>query len=211
MSDPKNEHDHEHDQGYFKHASAIVDEGAHIGEGTKVWHFSHVCAGARIGRGSTLGQNVYVAPTAVIGDGVKIQNNVSLYDGVVIDDHAFVGPSAVFTNVVNPRSEVSRKDEYRATRVGRGATIGANATVVCGHSIGEYAFVGAGAVVTSDVPPFALVVGVPARAVGWMCRCGLRLAVAATDADADAAAPAATARCACGRAYRLDADRLIEA
>ena len=187
---------------FFKHESAIVDDGAVIGEGTKVWHFSHVCKGARIGRGCSLGQNVYVAPTAVVGDGVKIQNNVSIYDGVVLEDGVFVGPSAVFTNVVNPRSEVSRKDEYRPTRVGRGATIGANATVVCGHAIGEYAFIGAGAVVTNDVLAYALMLGVPARAVGWMCRCGVRLAAQAGE----------SARCeACHAAYRREGERLVPA
>jgi UDP-2-acetamido-3-amino-2,3-dideoxy-glucuronate N-acetyltransferase len=160
---------------YWKHESAIVDEGAHVGEGTKIWHFTHVCAGARIGARCVLGQNVYVAPTAVIGDGVRVQNNVSIYDGVVLDDDVFVGPSAVFTNVATPRAFVSRKHAYAPTRVGRGATIGANATIVCGHAIGEHAFVGAGAVVTHDVAPYALVVGVPARPQGWVCRCGVRL------------------------------------
>src|SRR5207302_7650872 len=141
--------------------SALVDAGAVIGARTKIWHFCHVSAGARIGADCILGQNVYVAPSVVVGDGVKIQNNVSLYDGVVIDAHAFIGPSAVFTNVLNPRSEISRKDEYLPTRIGRGATIGANVTVVCGHDIGAYAFVGAGAVVTANVPAYALVFGVP--------------------------------------------------
>lgn len=186
---------------WFKHESAIVDEGASIGDATKVWHFCHVSAGARIGTGCTLGQNVYVAPTAVIGDRVRVQNNVSIYDGVMLDDDVFVGPSAVFTNVSNPRSEVPRKHEYQLTRVGAGATIGANATIVCGTTLGRYAFVGAGAVVTRDVPAFALVIGVPARQVGWMCRCGVRLALA------DAAA-----RCdACARIYRLQGDALGEA
>jgi UDP-2-acetamido-3-amino-2,3-dideoxy-glucuronate N-acetyltransferase len=186
---------------YYRHESAFVDDGAEIGEGTKVWHFCHVAGGARIGRGCSLGQNVYVAPTVVIGDGVRIQNNVSLYDGVIVEDHAFLGPSAVFTNVVNPRSEVARKSEYRPTRVGRGATIGANATVVCGHSLGDYAFLGAGAVLTHDLPSYALAVGVPARQVGWMCRCGVQLEVDATDG----------ARCsACERAYRFEGGRLCE-
>jgi UDP-2-acetamido-3-amino-2,3-dideoxy-glucuronate N-acetyltransferase len=160
---------------WTKHDSAYVDEGAVVGDGTKIWHFCHVSTGARIGAGCSLGQNVFVAATAVIGDRVRIQNNVSIYDGVVIEDDAFVGPSAVFTNVINPRSEVARKHEYKTTRVGAGATIGANATIVCGTTLGRYAFVGAGAVVTHDVAPFALAVGVPARAVGWMCRCGVRL------------------------------------
>ncbi|MFW5966684.1 MAG: acyltransferase [Persicimonas sp.] len=157
------------------HETAVVDEGAEIGEGTKVWHFCHVCAGAQIGKGCTLGQNVYVAGGAVVGDGVKIQNNVSIYDGVELADDVFVGPSAVFTNVVTPRAHVSRRDEFVSTRVERGATIGANATVVCGVTIGAYAFIGAGAVVTDDVAPHRLVVGNPARPTGWMCRCGERL------------------------------------
>lgn len=186
---------------YFKHDSAYVDEGAVVGEGTRIWHFSHVAGGARIGRGCTLGQNVYVAPTVIVGDGVRIQNNVSLYDGVVLEDQVFVGPSAVFTNVVNPRSEVSRKHEYRQTLARRGATIGANATVVCGHELGAYSFVGAGAVVTANVPDFALMVGVPARRLGWMCRCGERLNVEEK---------ASTCR-GCGRSYRLDGDLLCEA
>jgi UDP-2-acetamido-3-amino-2,3-dideoxy-glucuronate N-acetyltransferase len=190
--------------GYFRHESSFVDEGAIIGEETRIWHFCHVAAGARIGARCVLGQNVYVAPTVVIGDGVRVQNNVSLYDGVVVEDFAFLGPSAVFTNVVNPRSEVSRKHEYRETRVGRGATVGANATVVCGHRLGDYAFLGAGAVLTSDLPAHALAVGVPARQVGWMCRCGQRLAL-------DYAAGAGEVRCGdCGRGYRLEAGVLCE-
>ena len=157
------------------HPSAVIDPGAVIGDGTKIWHFSHVCSGARIGSNCTLGQNVYVAPTAVIGDRVKIQNNVSIFDGVTLEDDVFVGPSAVFTNVSNPRSEVSRKDSYLKTMVGAGATIGANATILCGLTLGRYAFVGAGAVVVHDVSPHTLVVGVPARRIGWSCRCGDRL------------------------------------
>ncbi|MGV3628262.1 MAG: acyltransferase [Betaproteobacteria bacterium] len=157
------------------HPSAIVDAGAQIGEGTRVWHWVHVCAGARIGRDCSLGQNVFVANKVVIGDNVKIQNNVSVYDDVILEDDVFCGPSMVFTNVINPRSHVPRKDEYLATVVKRGATLGANSTVVCGYTIGEYAFVGAGAVVTRDVPAHALVVGTPAKRIGWMCRCGERL------------------------------------
>ena len=160
---------------YWAHPTAIVDQPAQIGEGTKIWHFCHVMAGARIGARCVLGQNVFVAARAVLGNGCKIQNNVSLYDDVILEDDVFVAPSAVFTNVINPRSFIERKHEYRTTRVGRGASVGANATVVCGHDIGEYAFVGAGAVVTKEVAPFALVTGVPARQVGWMCRCGVRL------------------------------------
>lgn len=157
------------------HDTAIVDEGAVLGEGTRIWHWTHICGGARIGRNCSLGQNVYVANQVVIGDNVKIQNNVSVYDGVTLEDDVFCGPSMVFTNVVNPRSHVSRKHEYRRTIVRKGATIGANATIVCGHGIGAYAFVGAGAVITRDVPDYALMVGVPARQAGWICQCGTRL------------------------------------
>ncbi|QDG51720.1 N-acetyltransferase [Persicimonas caeni] len=161
---------------FYHHPTAIIDEGAEIGDDTKIWHFCHVMSGARIGERCVLGQNVYVGGTAVIGDGCKVQNNVSVYDGVCLDDDVFVGPSAVFTNVRHPRAHVSRKDEYEPTRVGRGATIGANATIVCGTRLGEYAFVGAGSVVTKDVPAHALVVGNPARQLGWACQCGERLA-----------------------------------
>jgi UDP-2-acetamido-3-amino-2,3-dideoxy-glucuronate N-acetyltransferase len=153
-----------------------VDEPCAIGAGTKIWHFSHVMAGARIGRDCNIGQNVVISPGVTVGERVKIQNNVSVYTGVTLDDDVFCGPSVVFTNVSNPRSHVSRKHEYQATLVGRGATLGANCTVVCGHHIGAYAFVAAGAVVTRDVPPFALVVGNPGRVRGWMCRCGVKLA-----------------------------------
>ena len=166
MTDPK---------GYFAHASAYIDDGAVIGEGSKIWHFSHVMPGAVIGARCNLGQNVVVMPRTRIGDNVKVQNNVSIYEGVTLEDDVFCGPSCVFTNVMNPRSHVSRKAEYRPTLVRRGASIGANATVVCGVTIGEYAFIGSGAVITQDVLPFALMVGVPARRVGWMCQCGVRL------------------------------------
>ena len=159
----------------FIHESSYVDDGASVGDGTKIWHFCHVMPGAIIGERCSLGQNVVVMPGTRIGDNVKIQNNVSIYEGVEIEDDVFCGPSMVFTNVINPRSAVSRKHEYQRTLVRRGATIGANATVVCGVTLGEYAFVGAGAVVTKDVGAFALVTGVPARQVGWMCRCGERL------------------------------------
>ena len=159
------------------HPSAIVDAGAQIGEETRIWHWVHVCAGARIGRGCSLGQNVFVANHVVIGDNVKIQNNVSVYEGVEIEDDVFCGPSMVFTNVYNPRSAVSRKDEYRSTVVRKGATLGANATIVCGTVIGEYAFVAAGAVINRDVKPHALMAGVPARQIGWMSRFGERLAL----------------------------------
>jgi UDP-2-acetamido-3-amino-2,3-dideoxy-glucuronate N-acetyltransferase len=160
---------------YFVHESSYVDEGAVIGSGTRIWHFSHVMPGAIIGARCNLGQNVVVMPGTRIGNNVKIQNNVSIYEGVVLEDDVFCGPSCVFTNVVNPRSHVSRKEEYRPTRVRRGASIGANATVVCGHTLGEYCFIGAGAVVTGDVPDYGLMVGVPARRIGWMCQCGVRL------------------------------------
>jgi UDP-2-acetamido-3-amino-2,3-dideoxy-glucuronate N-acetyltransferase len=161
--------------GYFVHQSSYVDEGCTIGDGTKIWHFCHVMTGATIGRGCNIGQNVVISPGVTIGNNVKIQNNVSVYTGVVLEDDVFCGPSMVFTNVVNPRSHVSRKDEYRQTIVGRGATLGANSTIVCGHSIGRYAFVGAGAVVTRDVPDHALVIGNAARIAGWMCECGVKL------------------------------------
>lgn len=160
---------------YWAHETAIVDSGTHIGTGTRVWHWVHVCAGARIGTNCVLGQNVFVGNKVVIGDNVRIQNNVSVYDDVTLENDVFCGPSMVFTNVINPRSHVSRKDEYLKTLVRRGASIGANATIVCGNEIGEYAFVGAGAVVTRDIPAYALVVGSPAKRIGWMCRCGERL------------------------------------
>ncbi|HXF94785.1 MAG TPA: acyltransferase [Gemmatimonadales bacterium] len=161
--------------GVFVHPSSFVDEGAIIGAGTKIWHFCHIMPGAVIGEGCTLGQNVVVMPGTRIGNNVKIQNNVSIYEGVELEDDVFCGPSCVFTNVLNPRSHVPRKHAFQKTLVRRGATIGANATIVCGVTLGEYAFIGAGAVVTSDVPPYALMVGVPARRVGWMCQCGERL------------------------------------
>lgn len=157
------------------HPSATVDPGAVVGESTQIWHHAHVMTGARIGERCVLGQNVFVAGTVQVGNGARIQNNVSLYDGVTLEDDVFVGPSAVFTNVRTPRAFVSRKHAYEPTLVRRGATIGANATVVCGVTLGEHCFVAAGAVVTRDVPPFALVVGAPARHVGWVCRCGERL------------------------------------
>ena len=160
---------------HFRHDSAVVDDGAEIGEGSRIWHFVHVCAGARIGRNVVLGQNVYVGGGTIIGDDSKVQNNVSVYDGVVIEDGVFVGPSAVFTNVGNPRARVERKDQYRRTLVRSGATLGANCTIVCGVTIGRHAFVGAGAVVTRDVPDHALVTGVPARQTGWMSRHGEKL------------------------------------
>ena len=161
--------------GFFAHDSAIIDEGAEIGEGTRIWHFSHVMPTARIGKNCNLGQNVYVDNNTLIGDGVKIQNNVSVYNGVILEDYVFCGPSMVFTNVINPRSEIERKKEFKTTLVKRGATLGANATIVCGVTIGEYALIGAGAVITKDVSPYALMTGVPARRSGWMCQCGVKL------------------------------------
>lgn len=160
---------------YSVHPTAIVDDGAQIGADTRVWHWVHICSQARIGARCSFGQNVFVGNDVIIGDNVKVQNNVSIYDAVTLEDDVFCGPSMVFTNVNNPRSHVSRKNEYRRTIVKRGATIGANATVVCGHTIGEYAFIGAGAVVTKDVKPYALMVGTPAKRIGWMCQCGERL------------------------------------
>ena len=183
------------------HPSAIVDEGATLGEGTRVWHFAHVCGGARIGRGCSLGQGVYVGNDVCIGDNVKIQNNVSVYDAVTREDEVFCGPSMVFTNVHNPRSAVPRKAEYRRTLVKRGATLGANCSIVCGITIGEHAFVGAGALVSRDVPAFALVVGVPARRIGWMSRHGERLALPASGSG-EAICPST------GERYRLDGDTL---
>jgi len=164
---------------FFVHESSYVDDGAQVGRGTKIWHFCHVMPGAIIGERCNLGQNVVVMPGTRIGNNVKIQNNVSIYEGVTLEDDVFCGPSCVFTNVLNPRSHVSRKHEYRPTRVQRGSSIGANATILCGVTLGEYAFIGAGAVVTSDVPAYGLMVGVPARRVGWMCQCGERLSIAA--------------------------------
>ncbi len=174
---------------YYRHESAIVDDGAEIGEGSRVWHFVHVCAGARIGKGVSLGQNVFVGNRVVIGDDCKIQNNVSVYDNVTLGDGVFCGPSMVFTNVYNPRSFVERKDEYRDTKVGTGASLGANCTIVCGVTIGDYAFVAAGAVVNRDVKPYALVAGVPGRQIGWMSRHGERLELP-LDGDGEAACPA---------------------
>jgi len=160
---------------FFAHETAVVDAGAQIGRGTKIWHFCHVMPKAVIGEQCIIGQNCYIDNGARVGNRVKIQNNVSVYHGVTLEDGVFCGPSCVFTNVMNPRAEIERKREFKNTLVGRGATIGANATIVCGVTLGEYVFIGAGAVVTSDAPAFGLMVGVPARRVGWMCRCGERL------------------------------------
>jgi len=184
---------------FFVHPSAVVDQPCEIGEGTKIWHFTHVMADTKIGKGCILGQNVHVAPHVTIGNNAKIQNNVSLYTGVELEDDVFCGPSMVFTNVVNPRSHVSRKDEYRRTLVKRGASLGANSTIVCGHTVGQYAFVAAGAVVTKDVPNHALMMGVPAKQVGWMCRCGVRLRFSGREAACEA----------CGDNYYLNQGRLL--
>ena len=165
----------ERDRAFFAHATACVDEPSTVGAGTQIWHFCHVMSGARLGERCVLGQNVFVAAGAVLGDRVRVQNNVSIYDGLVIEDDVFLGPSAVLTNVSNPRAEISRRGHFEATRVRRGATVGANATVVCGVTVGRHAFIGAGAVVTRDVPDYALVVGVPGRRVGWMGRHGEQL------------------------------------
>jgi UDP-2-acetamido-3-amino-2,3-dideoxy-glucuronate N-acetyltransferase len=188
---------------YTVHPSSFVDDGCEIGEGTKIWHFCHIMPRAKIGRRCNIGQNVVISADVVVGDNVRIQNNVSVYTGVILEDDVFCGPSMVFTNVVNPRSHISRKDEYRQTLVRRGASLGANSTIVCGHTIGQYAFIGAGAVITKDVPDFALVVGNPGRISGWMCACGVKLA--------SGRVPPATAKCvACGLAYRSQDDLLIQ-
>lgn len=178
---------------FFVHESAYVDAGAVVGKGSKIWHFCHVMPGAVIGEDCSLGQNVVVMPGTRLGRNVKVQNNVSIYEGVELEDDVFCGPSMVFTNVTNPRSHVSRKHEYKRTLVKRGASIGANATIVCGATLGEYSFIGAGAVVTKDVPAYAMVAGVPARRIGWMCRCGEKLP----------RAEGGVLRCtACGSSYR---------
>jgi len=181
---------------YFVHESSYVDDDAEIGAGTKIWHFCHIMSRSRIGERCNIGQNVVVSPDVTIGTNVKIQNNVSLYTGVIVEDDAFLGPSMVFTNVINPRSHVSRKDEYKTTLVRKGASIGANATIVCGVTLGCYCFVGAGSVVTRDVPDYALVYGSPARIRGWMCQCGEQLTFTEQDGAERSVCPS------CGDAYR---------
>lgn len=160
---------------YFSHETAVIDDGCQIGEGTKIWHFSHIMSNCTIGENCNIGQNVVISPDVVLGNKVKVQNNVSIYTGVICEDEVFLGPSMVFTNITNPRSAIIRKDKYEKTIVKKGASIGANATIVCGHDIGEYAFIGAGAVVTKDVKPYALIVGNPAKQIGWMSEYGHRL------------------------------------
>ena len=189
------------DTGYFAHESAIIDEGCTIGCGTKIWHFSHIMSGCTIGRDCNIGQNVVVSPQVVLGNNVKVQNNVSIYTGVQCEDDVFLGPSMVFTNVINPRSAIARKDQYRPTIVKRGASIGANATIVCGHTIGRYALIGAGAVVTKDVKPYALVVGNPARQTGWVSECGHKLKF---DSNNIAVCPES------GQRYKLEAGEVRE-
>lgn len=184
---------------YFIHPSAVVDEGAKIGKNTHIWHFSHVMKGAKIGENCNIGQNVYIDKRAVVGNGVKIQNNVSVYDDVILEDGVFCGPSMVFTNVINPRSFIERKDEYRKTIIKKGASIGANATIVCGHNVGRYAFIGAGAVVTKNIPDYALVVGVPGKVAGWMCKCGVHLQFQKNKSKCKA----------CGCEYKLDKEKVV--
>lgn len=177
---------------YTVHPTAIVDEGAQIGESSRIWHWAHICGGAKIGKACSFGQNVFVGNDVVIGNNVKVQNNVSVYDAVRLDDDVFCGPSMVFTNVYNPRSAIMRKNEYRKTHVCRGATLGANSTIVCGVTVGEYAFVGAGAVINRDVLPYALMLGIPAKQRGWMCKCGVQLQ------------GKGTVHCECGLDYQID-------
>jgi UDP-2-acetamido-3-amino-2,3-dideoxy-glucuronate N-acetyltransferase len=188
-------------KNYFAHPTAIIDAGCEIGEGTKIWHFCHIMPHCTIGKNCNIGQNVVVSPQVVLGNNVKVQNNVSIYTGVICDDDVFLGPSMVFTNVINPRSAVIRRDQYLKTHVGRGASIGANATIVCGNDIGEYAFIGAGAVVTKYVPPYALVVGNPARQTGWVSEYGHRLHF---DANGQAECPETK------EVYRLEGGKVVK-
>lgn len=188
------------EQNYFVHESSYVDEGCTIGEGTKIWHFSHVMKGCTIGERCNIGQNVVISPGVVLGNGVKIQNNVSVYTGVICEDGVFLGPSCVFTNVINPRAFIERKSEYRKTTIKTGASLGANCTIVCGHDIGKYAFVGAGSVVTKNVPDYAMVYGTPARIRGYVCQCGEKLDFA----DGHAVCPA------CGKKYKMNHNAVVE-
>ncbi|GJL78486.1 MAG: oxidoreductase [Nitrospinaceae bacterium] len=188
----------ESDSDYFVHESSYVDEECTIGKGTKIWHYSHILKGSKIGNHASIGQNVVIGPNGLIGNNVKIQNNVSVYEGVVLEDDVFCGPSCVFTNVINPRSAIPRKDEFKTTIIRRGTSIGANATIICGNTIGKFAFIGAGSVVTSDVPDFALVLGNPAKTIGWMCECGERL-------EEDKSEPSCLA---CGRRYILKDNKI---
>lgn len=185
---------------YFVHESSYVDEGCQIGEGTKIWHFSHIMKDSIIGKNCNIGQNVVISPGVVLGQGVKIQNNVSVYTGVICEDGVFLGPSCVFTNVINPRSFIERKDEYRKTTIKKGASIGANATIVCGHDIGRYAFVGAGSVVTKNVPDYAMVYGTPARIRGYVCQCGQKLDF--SDGNATCSD--------CGKKYKMNKNNEVE-
>ena len=186
---------------YQAHETAVIDAGCEIGEGTHIWHFSHIMTGCVIGRACNIGQNVVVSPGVVLGNNVKVQNNVSIYTGVICEDDVFLGPSCVFTNVTNPRSAVSRKDQYKETVIGKGASIGANATIICGHSIGKYAMIGAGAVVTKDIPAYALVVGNPSRLIGWVSEYGHRLVF---DSEGFATCPES------GQRYRLHNHQVVE-
>jgi UDP-2-acetamido-3-amino-2,3-dideoxy-glucuronate N-acetyltransferase len=179
---------------YFSHPTAVVDESAEIGEGTKIWHFTHIMSGAKIGEKCIIGQNVFIGSGVILGNNIKVQNNVSLYDGVILDDGVFCGPSMVFTNVFNPRSFISRKKEFRRTLVRKGATIGANVTIICGNTIGQYAFIGAGSVVTKDVPDYALVYGNPGKVKGWVCQCAEEIAFRSGKAICKA----------CGKKYKKD-------
>jgi len=182
------------ERNYFVHSTAVVDEPAEIGENTQIWHFSHVMSGARIGKNCIIGQNVFISRGAILGDNIKVQNNVSIYDGVVLEDDVFCGPSMVFTNVFNPRSFISRKKEFRQTLVKRGATIGANSTIICGNTIGQYAFIGASSVVTKDVPDYGLVYGNPSRVNGWVCQCAVEITFRSGKAICKA----------CGKRYKKD-------
>jgi UDP-2-acetamido-3-amino-2,3-dideoxy-glucuronate N-acetyltransferase len=188
------------DKAYFVHESSYVDEGCEIGADTKIWHFSHIMKGCVIGKGCNIGQNVVISPGVILGNGVKIQNNVSVYTGVICEDGVFLGPSCVFTNVINPRAFIERKSEYRRTVIHKGASIGANATIVCGHDIGRYALVGAGSVVTRDVPDYAMVYGVPAKVRGYVCQCGEQIAFSQGQAACSA----------CGKTYRMDENLQIK-